>query len=808
MFKNYFIVALRNFKKDRAYAFINLAGLAVGLASVIIILAYVRYELSYDKYYSNSNRIYRLVSEDSKNEGEKSVILPDPLAATLKTEFPEIETNTSLNKSSIDFLNKEEPVALQVIHTDSNFFKVFNLPLLSGNPAIAVRTKNGIVISKKTAGAFFGKSDPVGKDMMFKNSEGKTISFKITGIINDIPDNTHFKADAIIGDYTREEKLNWRAYRGVSQYILLRKNARSSKLQKKISSVYKKYEFPENLKIQLQSVQSIHLRSNIRDEPYVNSDINYVYIFSFVALLILSIACINYINLTTARSLQRVREVGVRKVLGAERRQLTFQFIAESLLFFLTTLPIAFLLANLGWPLFSQTVNIEAGDTILFNWKNAIAVSAISCACAILSGLYPSVFLAKLQPVQILKDWQKSFKINLGIRKSLIVLQFVISVILIISTVVVNKQLQFINTMQLGFNKEHLIVLPYQRMGNKADVFRNELIRNNNINSISIAGWNVGDRYGASSSMDNPADTTKTLNFSFVSADFNFIKTMQMQIVEGRDFSEDYASDRINTDSLLEKGSGKLSQTESMNIISSRGLILTEKTAEAIGLKRPFAGQVLKMPALQGTVVGIIKEFQGLSLREKSPLVVIEPAENIRGGFTYLRIKPTNISATISFIQDKWKQFFPNSAYNFSFVDERLQKLYDSERRLANLFSLFAVLAILISCSGLFSLVALTVQQRTKEIGIRKVLGASVTEISTMLSKDFIKLVGIAIIIASPIAWYLLNKWLEDFAYRIEMNWAVFLVATLLVITITIITVLLQAIKAAVANPVKSLRTE
>ncbi|MEJ7680642.1 MAG: FtsX-like permease family protein [Segetibacter sp.] len=430
-------------------------------------------------------------------------------------------------------------------------------------------------------------------------------------------------------------------------------------------------------------------------------------------------------NLTTARSLQRVREVGVRKVLGAERTQLTFQFITESLLFFLTTLPVALLLAKISWPLFSKTINIEADENILFTWRNVMAVFIISSGTGILSGLYPSVFLSKLQPVHILKDWQKSVKINLGIRKSLIVLQLVISVVLIISTIVVNKQLQFINTLQLGFNKEHLIVLPYQPMENKALSFKNELLQNKNIKQVSIASWNVGERYGASSSMDNPADTTKTLNFSFLFADFDFIKIMQMQIVEGRDFSTDYVSDIANIDSSFQHAGGKLSETEWMNIASSRGIILTENTAEAIGLKKPFTGQVLKLPVLQGTVIGVVKEFQGLSLHEKSPLVILKASREVEEGFTYLRINPTNISATLSFIQDKWKQFFPDSTYNFSFVNERLQKLYTSERRLASLFSLFAVMAILIACSGLFSLVALSVQQRTKEIGIRKVFGSN-----------------------------------------------------------------------------------
>ena len=808
MYKNYLIIALRNFKKDKAYALINLMGLSVGLASVILIFAYVKYELSYDKGYSNSDRIYRLVSENNSSENEKSVMLPNALATTLKTEFPEIETATSMQKNSIDFLHNEETLPVKVINTDSNFFKVFNLPFLSGNSSAALRTENSIVISKSTASLFFGATGATGKYMEFKNYDGKIYSYKVTGVMEDISTSNHFSAEAIITGSSDTAKLNWRFYSAVSQYILLNKNADINQLESKIGFVYKKYAFPKYTDIQFQPVQSIHLHSNIADEPFTNSDISYVYIFSFVALLILSIACLNYINLTTARSLQRVREVGVRKVLGAERRQLTFQFVTESVVFFLATLPVALLIAKISWPLFAQTINIQAGESILFAWRNLTVIFILSCITGILSGLYPSVFLSKLQPVHILKDWQKSLKINFGIRKKLIVLQLVISVMLIISTIVVNKQLQFINTMQLGFNKEHLIVLPELPFNISVSSFKNELLENKNIKGVTIAGWNVGERYKASSSMTNPSDSTKSLNFAFVSADFDFIKTMEVPIVEGRNFSFKYPSDNYVSDTSKESAAYKTSVAEWMNVVSAEPIILTESTAKAIKLKKPYTGRVIKMPTLQGTVTGVVKEFQGLSLREKSPLVVIKARGDAAGGVIYVRINPTDISATLSFIQGKWKQFFPDIAYNFSFVDERLQNLYSSERRLASLFGLFAVMAILIACSGLFSLVALSVQQRTKEIGIRKVLGATVADITALLSKDFVKLVCIAIIIASPVAWLLMNKWLEDFAYRINISGWIFLFSTSLVIAITIITVLVQAVKAAIANPVKSLRSE
>ncbi len=350
-----------------------------------------------------------------------------------------------------------------------------------------------------------------------------------------------------------------------------------------------------------------------------------------------------------------------------------------------------------------------------------------------------------------------------------------------------------------------MIGLPFVSFKNNYAAFKNELIQNSNVKSVTTASWNIGERYGASSSMDNPNDSTKEVKFNFVDADFNFLKTMQINVLEGRDFSSAYPSDLVDIDSIL--SSKKHSYAEFTNILALRPIIISENTAKELQLTKPV-GQILKLGALQGTVIGVIKDFQGLSLHNKtSPLVLRAKPEN-RLGYTYIRISPQNIQATIKYIQAKWKTFFPASKFDFSFVDERLQKLYDSERRLASMFTVFALLAICIACAGLFSLVALIVQQCTKEIGIRKVLGAGITEIVKLITKDFVILITIAILIASPLAWFAMNKWLQNFAYRIDISWWIFLMAGALAIVIALITISLQAIKAAIANPVKSLRTE
>ncbi|MDB5246100.1 MAG: putative transport system permease protein [Segetibacter sp.] len=805
MFKNYFTIAVRNFLRHKSLSFINLAGLAIGLASVIMILSYVQYELSYDKHYSNAERTYRLVQVKNKeNTSEEFVFLPEGLAGTFQKELPEVEATTCVYNSKFNFLRKGENISVAALHADSGFFKVFNLSFIYGNPETALKENRNIVITEKVAKMFFKSTNPVGEKLNSKSYDGSLVIFTITGVIKDIPPNTHFKGDVITAN-NKTENLSWSSYSAVPQYILLRNKTDLSSVENKLKALYPKYDFPKDTKIKFQPATSIHLHSNIADEPFVNSDIRYVYIFSLTAFLILFIACINYINLTTARSLQRVKEVGIRKVLGAGRKQLSYQFIGESFLFFCSAIPFALLIAHSFWPLFIKILNIEPGNNYLMSPQNILIISAISIISGIASGVYPSFFLSKLQPVTILKDWQKSFKVNLGIRKTLIVLQFVISVTLIISTIVIYKQLHFINNMPLGFNKDHLIVVPFQTFQNSPASFVNELKKNSNIKSVSTASWNIGERYAASASMDKPGDSTKEIKFNFVDADFDFLKTMEVSLVDGRDFSTAYPSDLVAIDSVLHLK--KYSNTEYENILASRPIIITENTADALQVKHPV-GQTLKFGALQGTVIGIIKDFQGLSLHQKASPLVIRASPAKLSGYTYVRISAGNTQATVSYIQATWKKFFPESKFDFSFADERLQKLYDSERRLASLFTVFAVLAICIACSGLFSLVALIVQQRTKEIGIRKVLGANVGEIVELISKDFLLLITIAILVASPIAWYAMNSWLQNFAYRINVSWWLFVVAGAVVITIALITISIQAIKAAIANPVKSLRTE
>ncbi len=808
MFKSYVTIALRNFWKYRSYTVINLIGLAIGFASVLMIIAYLRFELSYDTSYSNADRIYRCIQVYNANGTKKeNVFVNASVSNTLALAFPEFASFTGFVSFESEIKNKDHSFSLQLINSDSNFFKLFNLPFLYGNATSASKTKGSIIITEATAKKLFNTSNPVGLTVNDAYSQTHIVS----GVIKDLPQNIHFRADAIIANGITKDPFTWDSYSSIPQYILLRRGVTIKQLENKLNGFYKKYSFPKEVTLRFQPVQSIHLHSSFEDDQLVNSDIRYVYIFSAIALLILFIACINYVNLTTARCLQRTREVGVRKVMGAGHGQLVFQFLAESFLFFAITLPLAVVLAQLLWPFFAGLLHLQSLPVEIVTVQSLCILLLISVVAGILSGVYPALFLSSLQPAVVLKSWKSNLSLNL--RKSLIVLQFVISMVLIIATIIIQMQLHFINKLNLGFNKEHLLILPRISLSaSETAVFKQELTTYKNIGDVAVAGsLEIGKGYGGSSGMNSTSDSTKAWNFAFIDADFDFIKTMQIPVLEGRAFSTDYANDGMDTWKTMDsiQKIRKPSSDEWMNISSSQSIILTTKTAELIHLPKPYIGQTIKLGALQGTVIGITGDFNGLSLKQKNPAIVLQAAKGV-GGNLLVRIRPDNVKQTLAYIEKIWKKYLPEKSFQFTFADDRIQSLYDSEQRLALFFGIFAGLGIAIACSGLFSLIALIVQQRTKEIGIRKILGAGINNIVRLLSADFMKLVLISIVIASPIAWWTMHKWLQDYDYesRITIQWWMFALAGGTAATIAFITVSVQAYKAAAANPVKSLRTE
>ncbi|MBN8853596.1 MAG: hypothetical protein BGO55_12270 [Sphingobacteriales bacterium 50-39] len=805
MLKNLFKTAIRSFRKDKLNATINLGSLAVGLACVFMIMAYISYEFSYDKSYSHHDRIYRVVA---KNINKESVVregfsMPNALAYTLKNEFPDIESVTGAGENDQEFLIDGRLQKLNAIGVDTSFFHLFDLPFLEGN-AHSLHNDEDIVLAASAARRLFPGQDPVGRTVY----TGEKKAFRVVGIIKDIPHNTHFKVDAVYVSSQRLEALNWQGYSTFgAKYILLKPGVDAAAFSKKMGPFYIKYHFPEGVTLNFQPVTSIHLYSMVQDDPSATGSIRNVYIFSIIAVLILLIGCVNYINLTTARSLQRLREVGVRKVLGASKGRLILQFITESVLFFIISLPAALLLAILLWRPFTRLINIDADVFYLLDLKFILAAVVISIVTGVTSGLYPSFLVSRLHPVYILKGWQKKFHINLDIRKPLIVFQFVVSVVLIIATLVVYSQLQLLNNKELGFNKENLVVLPWNKYASP-EAFKNQLKENKDIKNVTIASWEVGQHYGSTSTSTSTLDPTKEWAFASVDGDFDLISTLQAGLARGRDFSRDYAADLVNVDSLAWHSNNKMGVDEYRRLMASRSIIVTQQTVTNLGLKEPVIGQVVDKGGLQGTIIGIVKDFNGTSLLKKQSMVVLQVVPVQKNGYAYIRIDGRNTAQTLAYIEKTWTQFFPAKGFEFSFADEKIQQLYSSQQKLAGMFNSFAVLAILIAVIGLFSLLAISVRQRSKEISIRKVLGANVSQIVQLLSTGFVKLILLAIVIASPLAWWLMNKWVQDFEYRTTIHWWVFAVAGSFVVVIALSVIVLQAIRVAVANPVVNLRTD
>ncbi|QKJ29855.1 ABC transporter permease [Mucilaginibacter mali] len=801
MLKNYLKIAFRTLLRDRSFSVLNLFGLAIGLASVIMIMAYIRYELSYDKGYSNYPQVYRLLQVDKPGSvSPLRVNVNMHMADVLQKEFPAIVASTPLGCSTMQFKYHNDIVKVTTIDAKADFFKIFNYQFLSGDPKTALQQPGSLVLSQTVAKQYFNGINCIGNTITDNYGNIR----HVTGVVKDMPQNTHLRADVVISDDNPDQEVfNMESYTSMPQYVLLNKNTNAAQLEQQFKSIYKKYKFPEGTGVRLQPVTDIHLRSHYFSEISVNSDIKYIYIFASIALLILFIACINYINLTTARSLQRAREIGLRKVLGALRKQLIVQFLTESFLFFLISTILAIVIAYSLWPVFSAKITAYQ-QVPLFDIAGMLGIALIFAVGGLLSGAYPAFFLSALQPVKVLKGLSK-FGINISLRKALVVLQFSISGVMIIATLIVNRQLSYISNARLGFNKDNLIDVPFFIRKSQVTAFKRELLKNKDIKAVSVASWRMGQDYGMWNNYKDRTDTTKDIRYNFTYADLNFVNTMGIRILEGRNFSRAYGRDMLSPDSAW-RLSKKMGDDERAAFQASFPIMLNQEAVNALGLKNPV-GKVLTKP-IKGTVIAVVENFNGLSLHQKIGPVIIKSDPECEQGDMYIRVSSANISASISYIESRWKKFYPDKRFEFAFTDDKLQQLYTADQRLGSLFNIFSSLAIIIACLGLFGLISLTVQNRVKEIGIRKVLGASVLDIANLVSMDFIKLVVISFVIASPIGWYFMNKWLQDFAYRTSIDWWVFALACGITLFIAVATLSIRSVKAAITNPVNSLRNE
>ncbi len=807
MFKNYFKTALRNFRKDKFYTSLNIAGLGIGLATCLLIMLYVHDELSYDRWNPHADRVFR-INNEIKFGGNHIDLAQTPalIGPEAVKEFPEVEQYTRLmwHDNIIIKKGKENLRESRVAFADSTLFDVFSLPLISGDTRTALKAPHSLVITESMARKYFNRTDVAGQYMVIND----TVSYAISGVIKDIPGNAHFHFDFFLAFSESSDSRNGNWLSGnYNTYILLKKNAGIHKMEQQLDAMLGRFTDPELrsalgismeefirqgsfIKCSLTPLTSIHLHSNKIGEMEANGSIQYVYIFSVVAFFILIIACVNFMNLFTARASNRAKEVGVRKVLGSSRNSLVAQFLAESLLISFIALGLAILIAWPVLPYFNQLAGKDIHLGFLFQPSVLAVLLPGTIIVGLLAGSYPALVLSAFQPIDVLKGRiAKGFK-GTWLRNTLVVFQFAISIVLIVGTLVIYSQLNYIRNKDLGFNREQVLIIKNtDALKTQVISFKNELLHINGVSNATITGFLPVKGYrNTDAFFTTPAlDQQSAISMQSWNVDENYIPTLGIQVIKGRNFSRSFPTDSAAI--ILNEAAVKfLSANGSLN-------------------KKIYVLSDIKTKKINDYhIIGIIKNFNFNSLRDVVTPLALFPAKETSS--IAVRLNTTNVSTVLAQVKNKWQSMVTGQPLEYAFMDEQFNSLYSAEQQTGRIFMSFAVLAILIACLGLFGLVAYAAEQRIKEIGIRKVLGASVMNIVRMLSLDFLKLVAVAAIIAFPVAWWAMNKWLQDFAYRIHIGWWVFALAGITALLIALITVSFQAIKAAVANPVKSLRTE
>jgi putative ABC transport system permease protein len=810
MFKNYFVVGWRNFKKYKFTSSINIFGLTLGLSCCLLILTYVLSELSYDRYNVNHDRIYRVTRDFYNQNGSLSLKLSTiapPFGPYLKNDFPDIQKITRLYGESDLVLRYQEKLFTEsnAFFADENLFDVFTVKTQEGNPRDALKNPFSVMLSEETAKKYFGAEDPLGKTIRYKN----LFNLKVTGVFASFPQHAHVHPSVLISFNTLKDttvygeqnlQTDW-GNNSFFTYLLLPENYPIQNLEKQFPAFLDRHMPAKNFNgqqpskltaLHLQKLTDIHLRSHTDYEAEPSGDISRVYIFSAIALFILLIACINYMNLSTARSILRSREIGIRKVVGALREGLIAQFLTESVLITWMATLLALGLLILVAPLLERLTGQQIPLHILFSWPVLISLVFMPFVVGTLAGLYPALFMSRFPPVAILKGIFKSGGKNVSFRQILVVSQFAISIVLIISTLVVFRQLQYVQHASLGINKDHVIILGYDdRLSKKYTSFRDELLSYSGIldasRSTRIPSGRLLDDQNA---YTLSGDSLRPLNseVKYIGADPEYVPVFGLHIKAGRNFSPNYGLDTSN-------------------------FLINEAAVRVIGWQnaQDALGKNLQYGNTKGHVIGVVNDFHFESLRQQIvPMIFLLPSPDQSAFYGYIsvKLKGTDIASSIAHVEQVWNKFLPDVPFVYNFLDERFGHLYGSEERQGDIFMIFSIVAIFIACLGLLGLSAFIISQRVKEIGVRKVLGASVGQIVGMISNDFLRLVAIASLVAFPVAWFVMHRWLDDFAYRTSMPWWVFLVAGMLAGCIALVTISFQAIRAAQANPAKSLRTE
>jgi len=809
MIRNYLKIAIRNLLKYRFISFINLFGLTVGLTCCLLITAYILNELSYDRHNKNADHIYRVTRSFNNQDGVVSLVLSTvapPFGYYLPTDFPEIKKMTRLLDNGPTPMKYKEKMFNEkaVYFADENLFDVFTVKVLKGNPKTALFNPFSVMLTEETATKYFGNEDPMDKSIRLNGQ----YDMKVTGIYKAFPSNAHMHPGMLVSFNTLKDstvygeknlRTNW-GNNSFFTYILMPENFSPQKMIAQFPAFVDRRMTGEEYignqpsrftKLGLQKLTDIHLYSHTDYEAEPNSDISRVYIFSAIALFILLIACINYMNLSTARSALRGKEIGIRKVVGARRKELIGQFLGESILVCWAAIILAAVLTYLAMPWLNKVSGQELSFNTLLQAKIVIPLLLTPFVVGLLSGIYPALFMSSFQPVKTLKGLFKVGGSSISFRKVLVVAQFSISIILIITTVIVFQQLHYIQKKSLGYERDRVITMSYtNEVARQYDAFRTELLKNTAFKDMTrssrIPTGRLLDNMGAST-LAGDSLRPVTTDIKFVSADYDFTSTFGIKTVAGRFFSREYGTDTAS-------------------------FVINESTVKALGWEnaKEAIGKDFKYGNQRGLIIGVLKDFHFESMHQAIvPMILLM----LPPSFPYfnnlsIKIGGSDLASALSQFETSWKKFFPDSPLDYTFLDDKFDKLYESEQKQATLFTVFACVAIFIACLGLFGLSAFAISQRIKEIGVRKVLGANVSGIVGLLSKDFLILVGVAALMAFPIAWYAMNNWLQDFAYRINIQWWVFIVAGILAALIAFVTVSFQAIKAAIANPVKSLRTE
>ncbi len=791
MFKNYLKVAVRNLLKHKTYSLINISGLAVGMACVLLISLYILDELSYDAYHENADKIYRLTAAFDGESPPGWIGTPAPLAPALKEKFPEIKAHVRVDPFSFSrevLLAHGEKRFYEegFVLADPALFTVFDFKLIKGQPETVLNTRASLVISESAAKKYFGNDNPLGKTL---NYDGK-LDFVISGVMEDVPLNSHFRFDFVASFeflneiHQRDIKNHWGMFNYYS-YVLAQDSFDARQFEIKSAEYMSELTNDPTARLYLQPLADIYLRSQIARDPHHVGDITNVYLFAAIAVVILLIACINFMNLYTANSEIRTKEVGMRKVLGARKSQLIEQFLGESIVLSFLALPVAILLSEAVLPVFNQITE----KSLSFNYSGNLPLYAgllvMTTLVGLISGSYPAFILSAFVPTKMLRGKIRADKKRLGFRNVLVIFQFAVSIILIAGSFIINQQMSFVRTKKLGYDRANIVNVSIQssETRNHYETFRNEIIQQANIIDAtatsftpSVERWREGLYFEGRTDDDNQS-------FFRISGDFNFADLFGMEVIAGRSFDRAIGSD-LNHAYLLNE-----------TAVKEIGWMPEEAVGKSFG------------SVAQGRVIGVLKDFHFRSLRrEMHPLAI-----NVFPRFYQyisIKIRPGNVPDTIEFLEQKWAEVNPGIPFEYYFYDTEFDKLYKADNKLQVLFSYFTAISIFIASLGLFGLSLYIVQQRTKEIGIRKVLGASIPSVIHLVSKDLIKLVVFANLLAWPLAYLMMDQWLQDFAYRVGLSWSVFFLAGGAAFVIAIVTVTSHGLKAALANPIESLRYE